>query len=237
MYTRKLTWPLAIFWNLDITSTQFNKYLDDLQLVAERLDEYKTNLISRFLITGAFKEFDTDDQKIEKVLQIYGRSFDEVKKFIDSLAYMNSVNYQVGNDIPSQLLFNLAQTLGINPNISPTTNEEFLTAVFNPTPQQIYPGQKNTPTPTELNYQYYRNLILNSSYMFKSKGTRQSLEYVMRFIGAPDALLEFNEIVYLADTKINVGKFDEQYASISGGTRFVSQPTLDDTNTFSVKGV
>jgi len=46
LYTRKLTWPLAIFWNLDITSPQFNKYLDDLQLVAEKLDEYKTNLIS-----------------------------------------------------------------------------------------------------------------------------------------------------------------------------------------------
>ncbi len=237
MYTRKLTWPLGVFWNLDITTPLFNKYLDDLQLVAEKLDEYKTNLISRFLITGAFKEFDTDDQKIEKVLQIYGRSFDEVKKFIDSLAYMNSVNYQVGNDIPSQLLFNLAQTLGINPNISPTTNEDFLKSVFNPTPQQIYEGQKNTPTPTELNYQYYRNLILNSAYMFKSKGTRQSLEYIMRFIGAPDALLEFNEIVYLADAKININKFDEEYATISGGTKFVSEPALDTTNTFSIKGV
>ena len=61
-------------------------------------------------------------------------------------------------------------------------------------------------TPEELNYQYYRNVILNSAYMFKTKGTRKSLEYIMRFIGAPDALLEFNEVIYLADTKINTNK-------------------------------
>jgi uncharacterized SAM-dependent methyltransferase len=48
---------------------------------------------------------------MEKVLQIYGRSFDETRKFITALANMNSVNYNIKNDIPSQLLKNLAQTL------------------------------------------------------------------------------------------------------------------------------
>jgi hypothetical protein len=78
--------------------------LTDLQSIAEKLDEYKTNLISRFLTSGSLKEFDTIDQKIEKTLQIYGRSFDETKKFIDSLANITSVNYVVKNDIPSQLI-------------------------------------------------------------------------------------------------------------------------------------
>jgi hypothetical protein len=207
MYNKILTWKLNGYWNLDIYSNEFDKYLSDLQKISESLDSYKSNLISRFLITGSFKEFDTPDQKVEKILQIYGRSFDEVKKFIDALANMNSVNYVVANDIPSQLLTNLAQTLGLNPNISPITNESFLTSVFNPNGGQIYKGQSKPDTPTELNYQYYRNLILNASYMFKSKGTRKSIEYIMRFIGAPDALLEFNEIVYLADSKISIDKF------------------------------
>ena len=237
LYNTSVTWPINKFWNLDITSSLFNRYLDDLQMAAEKLDEYKTNLISRFLITGSFKEFDTTDQKVEKVLQLYGRSFDEVKKFIDSLAYINSVNYQVGNDIPSQLLFNLAQTLGINPNISPITKESFLDTVFSTKSQQIFEGQKNALTPTELNYQYYRNLILNAAYMYKTKGTRQSLDYVMRFIGAPEALLEFNEIVYVADAKINIDKFNEQYAQISGGTKFVTNAELDGTNTFKIQGI
>ena len=46
---------------------------------------------------------------------------------------MTSVNYNVGNDIPSQLLKNLAQTLGWNINISPISETELLTSVFGTT--------------------------------------------------------------------------------------------------------
>ena len=53
--------------------------------------------------------------------------------------------------------------------------------------------------------------------MFRTKGTRKSLEYVMRFIGAPDALLEMNEVIYVADSKISIDDFNQQYSEISGG--------------------
>jgi hypothetical protein len=236
-YESKCTWPLIDQWNLDIKTNDFDKYLKKLNDAALNMDTAKTNLISRFLTTGSFKDFDTPDQRMEKVLQIYGRSFDEVKKFIDSLAYMNSVNYIVGNDIPSQLLKNLSQTLGLNSNISQITNKDLMDSVFNTSNKQIYAGKVKSPTPVELDFQYYRNLILNAAYMFKSKGTRKSLEYIMRMIGAPDALLEFNEVVYLADAPIRVDKFNEQFACLSGGTIYVETPTLDPNNTFQIQGV
>lgn len=234
---QSVTWVLDGLWNLDIVTSNFDTYLTTLSEIALNLDDYKTNLISRFLTTGTFKDFDTQDQKMEKILQIYGRSFDEVKKFIDALANMNSVNYVVGNDIPSQLLTNLAQTLGVNTNISPINNDQLLNAVFSTTTDQIYSGQAQEKTPSELNYQYFRNVILNSAYMFKSKGTRTSLEYIMRLIGAPEAITEFNEVVYLVDSKINVDQFKENYAKISGGTVYVEKPALDPTNTFSIQGI
>ena len=236
-YEKTISWPLGDPWNIDISSNSFDVYLKDLNDVAENMDATKTNLISRFLTTGSFKDFDTVDQRMEKVLQIYGRSFDETKKFIDSLAYMNSVNYDVGNDIPSQLLKNLALTLGINTNISKISNESLLGSVFNTSSKKTYPGIEKSDTPLELDFQYYRNLILNASYMFKSKGTRHSLEYIMRMIGAPDALVEFNEIVYIADAPININKFEEQYACISGGTVELNIATFDPDNTFNIPGL
>ena len=232
-----IIWSLDGIWNLDILTSKFDDYLTALSRIAENLDEYKTNLISRFLTTGAFKDFDTKDQKMEKILQIYGRSFDETKKFIDALANINSVNYKVGNDIPSLLLSNLAQTLGINTDISPINNDQLLSAVFSTTTDNIYSGQAQEKTPSELNYQYFRNVILNSAHMFKSKGTRNSLEYIMRLIGAPEAITEFNEVVYLIDSKINVEEFKENYAKISGGTVYVEKPILDITNTFQIHGI
>jgi hypothetical protein len=127
---QNITFPKNGEWNLDISSPAFDNYLTTLNDYATGLDSYRTNLISRFLTTGAFKEFDTDEQKMEKILQIYGRSFDESMKFILALPNMTNVNYVVKNDIPSQLLKNLAQTLGWKTNISPITETQLLDSVF-----------------------------------------------------------------------------------------------------------
>jgi hypothetical protein len=234
---QSITWSLDGVWNLDIRTNRFDNYLTQLNSISDEIDEYKSNLISRFLTTGAFKDFDTPNKNVEKVLQLYGRSFDETKKFIDALSYMNSVHYVVQNDIPSQLLTNLAQTIGWDTNISPITNDKFLSSVFGNQDSNVFPGQTVNKTPTELSYQYYRNLILNSAYLFKSKGTRRSIEALMRLVGAPDALIDFNEIIYLADGPINVERFNEEYATITGGTKTTETPVLDPNITFSFEGV
>ena len=236
MYTKKVVWNLDGLWNLDIRTELFDTYLANINYIAEALDVYKTNLISRFLTSGSLKEFDTQDQKVEKVLQLYGRSFDEVKTFVDSLTHMTSVNYVVGDDIPSQLLKNLAQTLGINTNMSPITNDSLLGTIFSTATEVIYPGQLNQQTPAELNYQFYRNIILNSGFLFRSKGTRKSIEYILRMVGAPEALIEFNEYIYIADQKISLDEFNEQYIQISGGTQYVESPAYLTSNTFKILG-
>ena len=237
--TDSVTWPILGIWNLDIISGSFTDYLTNLNDISESFDSYRTNLISRFFTTSAFKEFDTIGQKMDKVLQLYGRSFDEINKYIYGLAYTTSVNYNVGNDISSQLLRNLAQTLGWQTNISPITNSDFLGSVFGQPNQEKsnFSGVPVSQTPDELNYQFYRNIILNTAFLFKSKGTRKSIENLLRLIGAPDALIEFNEYVYLADQRINIDKFNRYFAQISGGTLVEQTPTLESSNVFTIFGV
>jgi hypothetical protein len=84
--TELVTWPRAGLWNLDISSVSFDNYLTQINDFAYSLDQYSTNIISRFLTTGALKEFDTPDQRFEKLIQLYGRSFDETKAFIGALS-------------------------------------------------------------------------------------------------------------------------------------------------------
>jgi len=233
---RQVTWPRNGSWNLSIRGFEFEDYLTNLQSIAENLDSYKTNLVSRFLISDSLKEFDTLNRKAEKVFQIYGRSFDQIKQFADALAFMNSVNYNPTNDIPSQLLVNLSRTLGWSSNFSPITDEDFLDSIFGITPNPTYPGYARSLTPTEINYAFYRNLILNSAYLFKSKGTRRSVEFLMGLIGAPASLIEYNEHVYLADQRINFQNFELQYAQISGGTYTLDTPTYLAGATYKIKG-
>ena len=229
-------WPRSGLWNLDIISGSFDNYLEKINAFSLNLDQYNTNLISRFMTTGALKEFDTPDQKFEKLLQIYGRSFDETRSFITTLGNINSVNYTIKNDIPSQLLKNLAQTLGWVTNFSPISQDELLQAVFTTQPNK-FSGLQIGPTPEEINYQFYRNLILNSAYLFKSKGTRKSIECLLRMVGAPEALIDFNEYIYVADTRINMSEFDQQYAQISLGNYIEQFPVLETTNVFSIHGI
>ena len=234
--TELVTWPRAGLWNLDISSVSFDNYLTQINDFAVNLDGYSTNIISRFLTTGALKEFDTPDQRFEKLIQLYGRSFDETKAFIGALGNINSIHYTPKNDIPSQLLKNLAQTLGWVTNFSPISQEELLQAVFTTQPN-TFPGLQLGPTPEEINYQFYRNLILNSAYLFKSKGTRKSIECLLRMAGAPEALIDFNEYVYVADQRINMSEFDQQFAEISTGVVLQQIPVLQTNNVFSIQGI
>ena len=230
------TWPLDGTWNIDIQTNAFTNYLAKLNTIAEEYDLSRTDLISRFYTTNAFQEFDTTGEKVNKVLKIYGRSFDETKKYIDGIKHVPSVNYNVGNDIPSALLVNFAQTLGWSPNISPIANVDYLTALYGTT-SNAFPAYSTSQTIQDLSNQYYRNLILNSAYLYKSKGTRKAIDFLMEFIGVPDALLEFNENVYLADSKINLNRFDEQFAQIAGGNYIPEFPQLDVNNIYSLKGI
>ena len=223
---QKITWPLDGLWNIDITSISFTDYILKLESVGDIFDQTRTDLINRFYTTDSLKEFDTSDQKFSKILKLYGRSFDESKKYADSLSHMVSVNYNVSDDIPSKLLPNLAETLGWKTNISPIQTSSFLTTIYT-TIQSEFEGQATSPTLDELEFQYYRNILLNSAYLFKSKGTRKSIEFLMKLIGAPDALVEFNENVYLVDNKIPISKFDGLYTNIIGGTYTPQVPVLD----------
>lgn len=232
-----LTWPLFGTWNIDIITEAYNRYVEKLASFGEEIDNFKTNLISRFLTTGAFHEFDTPDQKIEKVLQIYSRSFDETKKFIDALATITSVSYVSGDDIPSSLLVYLAKTLGWDTNISPITNEDFLTSVYGVKNKSIYEGWTRDLTPSELNFEYYNKLILNSAYLYRSKGTRRSIEFLMKTIGAPEALVEYNETIYVADRIIKYSDFLNKYAKISGGTYVQNIPGYLVGSEYKFKGV
>jgi hypothetical protein len=101
--------------------------------------------------------------------------------------------------------------------MSPIANADFLESVYGTT-DNAFPAYSTSQTKQDLNNQYFRNLILNSSYLYRSKGTRKSIEFLLSFIGAPEALVEFNENVYLADTNINIEKFNLLYSQISGGT-------------------
>ena len=213
---QKETWPKQDAVNLDVSSSAYTTYITSLSELGEELDKQKTNLVSRFLTAPVLKEFDTSDQKVEKTLQIYGRSFDNIKTFIEGIAYMTNVTYDTKNNIPNKLIKNFARTLGWStPNTLNKTN--FLDNILGVT-EPLYSGTTISKTPAELDIELYRRILLNTAYLFKSKGCRKSIEFLLGLVGAPPALVEFNEYVVLADSKVNLNRFNQTWEAISGGS-------------------
>ena len=210
---RTFTWPVTDGYNIDNNTPQYAEYFESLLRLAADYDDYKTDLVSRFFVTGSIEKYDTDDERVKKMLRIYGREFDQTKKFIDGLAFAHNVSYDKKNNIPDVLVKNLARMLGWD-TLNTTSAEGLLQSFVSPT-AAVYSGQSKGYSFAEMDIELWRRLILNTAYLFKGKGTRKVIEFMFRFIGAPDCLVDFNEHIYLADQKINV----------SGFTNFVSLTT------------
>tara|TARA_Y100001938_G_scaffold149934_1_gene238769 strand:+ start:528 stop:3521 length:2994 start_codon:yes stop_codon:yes gene_type:complete len=210
---RTFTWPVTDGYNIDNNTPQYAEYFESLLRLAADYDDYKTDLVSRFFVTGSIEKYDTDDERVKKMLRIYGREFDQTKKFIDGLAFAHNVSYDKKNNIPDVLVKNLARMLGWD-TLNTTSAEGLLQSFVSPT-AAVYSGQSKGYSFAEMDIELWRRLILNTAYLFKGKGTRKVIEFMFRFIGAPDCLVDFNEHIYLADQKIDV----------SGFTNFVSMTT------------
>jgi hypothetical protein len=198
----ELTWLTSDGYNIDIDTIQYGQYLDALLTIAQSYDKYKSDLIVRFLASPSIIDYDnTENGNMEKLLRVYGREFDEIKSFIDGLTYVNRVSYDKVENIPDMLIKNLAQNLGWNAfNI--VDEKDIIDSLFS------FDKSKELgvySTPYEIDIELWRRIIINTNWFFKAKGTRKAVEAIFSFIGAPDCLIDFNEHIYLADEKINIG--------------------------------
>jgi hypothetical protein len=210
-----VTWEVVDGYNLDIKSAEYTNYLSAINEIADIIDDYKANIITRFLITSSLQEFDTPEFKIDSILKIYGHEFDSIKQFIDNIAYMRNVSYDKINNVPDLLLKNLCDTLGLE-SITHFTEDELNKLLYR-TKDSILAGEGKAKSLAEADIELYRRLLVNVGHLFKAKGTRKPIEFLMKFIGAPESLYEFNEHVYTASNPLNTNIINEIDALVNAG--------------------
>ena len=212
------TWPTTDGYNIDFNTIEYTEYVNDLIYIAEANDSTKSDLMTRFLVSKSISEFDTipdingtfvdsNGQKMTAALKIYGREFDEIRQFIKGIAYANTVTYDKKNNTPDLVLKNMARIMGWDLTTSITDInlvENFLTPS-----DSTFDGQSVGLTTAEAELELWRRIILNTPWIWKSKGTRKAIEFLFKFIGTPDGLVTFNEYVYVAENKIDVDLLKE----------------------------
>lgn len=202
-------------WNIDVTSTKYSTYLNDLLSIATFYDEYYTDNIWRMLTHTSIKNMDNsfvslkndeniDDfilggGRVEKILKVYGRQYDDIKRYIQNIKVSNNITYDRKNNIPDYFLTDKLNMSGWEvTNVAPIEDTTIRTDV-------LFPNSENKEyNCIDANINFLRHLNLNSKYISSLKGTKLGIETILKLFGLTINDFEINEYVAIADNKSTI---------------------------------
>ena len=216
--TQYVNWPVSRDgWNIQILGIDYSYYISKLSDLGDEIDGFKSNLVIRFLTAPQLYEFDTEEHKAEAIFQIYGQSFDQVKTFIDNIAYMRNISYDSINNVPDVLLKNLSETLGLS--TTSLFNEKSLQESLYTRHSTQYDGVSTGTNLIEAEFEFYRRILVNLAQLYKSKGTRTAIEFFLKFIGAPEPMIRLDEYVYKVSSPLPSTNIENDIYDVIQGTK------------------
>ena len=191
----------------DLSSSAYSMYIERLIQLADFHDNYDTDNIWRMLTHEAIKNLDwtfvrdkdgepddasdIDTTRIEMILKLYGRQYDDILRMIEGIKSTNRITYDEKNNVPDYFLSDQNEIGGWElTNVSPTTDNSIKirvgvkdgigndgnTVVYKEKYYQEYNG-------VDANSGFFRRLKLNSNYINSMKGTKQGLETLLGLFG------------------------------------------------------
>jgi hypothetical protein len=222
--TQNFTWPTSDGYNLDVSGRNYGEYLENLFNLANTLDAGNTSIMTRRLVASSILEFDSAGdgtsqrgRKMDKLLKIWGREYDDVKRYIDGISFANVVTYDGVDNTPDELIKMMASTLGFDTIQSFSDND--LINYLATTTNVIFSGESRTLSIQEMDTELWRRLVINAWWLWKSKGTRKVIEFFLNLFNINECLIDLNEFVYIAESKLNYDEFVNKVTDYYGGTR------------------
>lgn len=185
----RIPWPRTIDgFNPDTRGEAFDTYKENILLLAGNTDVDKTDIMIKTIIPENYLDFDTDTQIYRKLVSSYSKQFDEIKQFVDNIAYAHSLNYNNEESVPEKFLIKLSNLLGWRLSSSFSEIDLFT---------YLSDDENNDQNSfAYYNVELWRRILININWLYKKKGTRDALQFLFKLMGAPDCLIEFDEFVY-----------------------------------------
>lgn len=213
----------------------FDTYVNSLYNLSQTIDEEYADNIWRKMTHESIKtmdwsnendEYETfDGGRLKDVLRIYGRFFDDIKRYIDNIKLKNCITLDGIDNLPSAELSDKAQLNGWEVYSTKLTNTENLAItdeyinnhvtkqlsrwqrfnvdndninfICDSQPKWFYGLTANGVTQNDVDINFMRLLATQSPYIFQSKGTRRSIEMVLALFGFGIDEFEFEERYYV----------------------------------------
>ena len=176
-------------WNISVRGLFYSEYITSLEKLATTCDELFTDAMWRTMTHDAICNMDLtsqnsdgdfesiDSSKIRKTLNIFGRQFDEIKKYADNIKSTNSITYDQNSNLPDYFLSD-------NLNLFGWETKTLLNNVPNDiVTEPMYGSRTMGYTAGDANNEFLRRLKLNSKSILSKKGTKQGVEELMSLFG------------------------------------------------------
>ena len=218
------TWP-STGGVIDIESPAYYDYINKLTYLGETLDGMWTDNLWRNMTHESIKNYDWTYKKdyiegdeeaninggnrMEQLIRVYGRFFDDIKRYIDGIKLTNRVAYDFTNNMPYAEMSDKLDIMGwdvfstipyfydgedaLIDVTADTLDDDFFDEHNLKWFYAVNKGYINAPTNDNM---FMRDLMLSSKHIFKSKGTRKSLEMVMGLFGFGEGDFEITERYY-----------------------------------------
>lgn len=174
-------------WNLSINSIPYSRYINSLTKLAIGYDTLFTDAIWKDMTHESISNMDltiisNDEEvgntsKMQQMLNIVGRQFDEIKKYADNIKNSNQITYNQDNNTPDYFLPDNLELCGWEPK-----------EILNNIPNNIhtdpmYGAHTQGFTASDANNDFMRRLKLNSKGILSRKGTKRCIEDLMGVFG------------------------------------------------------
>jgi len=199
---------------MDIRNPEVLTYVTLQQASGSEYDRNNTAKITD-LVPAAYLEVsnDQDSDLVRNFLNILGRHYDRLKLYAQHLAYTLRVNYSEYDQVPDSKLEDMAKffgwelpggfanstamqyMMGRDVQLGELSNEEL--------DQKLY----------EIKVQFWRRTMNNLAHIYKTKGTRESVESLMHVYGVNDNFVRLKEYGYTNRNSIETQRMKAEKSS------------------------
>ena len=235
-YRRTFIWPKDGVWNLDITSTTYRDYVNELLNIADLYDTSYTDNLWRMLTHDSIKSMDmafsnpkNDEDvedynigttRLEGLMWAIGRQFDEIKRAIGNIKSTPNVSYDESNNVPDYFLSDSLELSGwevynLDNALLNNSGSAYTGVTTVRWGDDIYCEKEYTAQ--DANYVFLRNLKINSKSILKKKGTRDGMVSLLGLFGMEEGKdYTISEYVAKVTSGINQEQFEELVCKMRG---------------------
>jgi len=182
--------------NISGTATDFEiVYFDDSDYRTSRINpETRIDYVNRQSnMTDWLPEslyLNDTDENLEKFISIIGAIFDDIKLYIDQFANINHISYDDFNRVPNGVIQNLiAKHFGF---------ELIDTLLRQDISQYLRRTGDNEPLYI-VSAKIWNRVLNNLMYLYKKKGTLESIKSLIRIYGLPDNYMQIDDYSFHSD--------------------------------------